>query len=83
MLAGADADEDEWICPECRTEQNQGPEHLNRNFFLERTLEKFMETRKNLCSAHESPKKLRKYKTSNFEIIRLREFQNTVNAYKL
>ena len=62
MLADADAGEDAWDCPECRTEQNQGPEHLARNFFLERTLEKFIETRKNLCAVHDSPKKLRKLK---------------------
>ena len=50
-----------WLCPECRTEQQQRPEHLARNFFLERTVENFIASRKNLCGAHNLPKKLRKY----------------------
>ena len=61
MLPAADDDEDEWNCPECRTEQNQGLEQLARNFFLERTVEKYIASRKNLCAAHESPQKFRKY----------------------
>ena len=36
-----------WICPECRTEQRKRPEQLPRNFFLERTVQKFVDARKN------------------------------------
>lgn len=36
-----------WICPECRTEQRKRPEQLPRNFFLERTVQKFEESRNN------------------------------------
>ena len=50
-----------WLCPECRTDQQQRPEQLARNFFLERTANKFIESRKNICETHGSPKKLRKY----------------------
>ena len=50
-----------WLCPECRTEQQQGPEQLNRNFFLERSLENFIESRKKICVVHDLPKKLREY----------------------
>ena len=64
------ADEGAWNCPECRTEQNQGLEQLARNFFLERTLE----SRKNLCTAHESPKKLRKYLEEIVFITKHKEF---------
>ena len=34
-----------WICPECRTEQQKRPERLPRNFFLERTVQNFIERR--------------------------------------
>ena len=54
------ADETTWQCPECRTEQNQAPEELARNFFLERTVENFLSARKTMCVAHASQKKLRK-----------------------
>ena len=50
-----------WLCPECRTEQQQRPEQLARNFFLERTAENFIASRKNICGAHNLLKKLRKY----------------------
>ena len=50
-----------WLCPECRTDQQQRPEQLARNFFLERTANKFIESRKNICSTHDLPKKFRKY----------------------
>ena len=50
-----------WLCPECRTEQQQRPEQLARNFFLERTVENFIASRKNICGAHNLLKKLRKY----------------------
>ena len=50
-----------WHCPECRTEQQQRPEELARNYFLERTVEKFIESTKNICDVHNLPKKLRKY----------------------
>ena len=30
-----------WPCPECKKVQNQKPEHLTRNFCLERVIEKF------------------------------------------
>ena len=50
-----------WLCPECRTEQQQRPEQLARNFFLERTVESYIASRKNICGAHNLLKKLRKY----------------------
>ena len=50
-----------WHCPECRTEQAERPEHLARNFFLERSLENFTESRRNICATHNLPKRLRKY----------------------
>ena len=50
-----------WNCPECRTEQSEKPERLARNFFLERTVERFKDEKKNQCATHKSPKKLRKY----------------------
>ena len=49
-----------WICPECRTEQQQRPEQLARNFFLERSVANFIESRKKICTAHGLLKKLRK-----------------------
>ena len=44
-----------WLCPECKTEQQQKPEQLARNFFLEKTVQKFVESRKNFetCTTHE------------------------------
>ena len=50
-----------WHCPECRMEQQERPEQLARNFFLERTVKHFVESRKNICGVHDLPKKLRKY----------------------
>ena len=61
MLTAPNDDEHAWNCPTCRTEQSQGLQQLARNFFLERMLEQFIESRKNLCVAHKSTKKLRKY----------------------
>ena len=50
-----------WLCPECRTEQHQRPEELTRNRFLERTLENFINSRRDICAVHDMPKRLRKY----------------------
>ena len=50
-----------WMCPECRTEQQQRPEQLARNFFLEKTVEKLLAKKQNICAAHDLLKKLRKY----------------------
>ena len=50
-----------WSCPECRAEQNQTPAELARNYFLERTIEKFKNSRKQICATHDLKKKLRKY----------------------
>ena len=50
---------DSWRCPECRTEQSQALEELARNFFLEKTVEKFLSARETMCAAHGSQKKLR------------------------
>ena len=50
-----------WLCPECRTEQQQRPDQLPRNFFLERTVQNYVESRRNICAIHELPKKLRKF----------------------
>ena len=49
-----------WLCPVCKTEQQQTSEQLARNSFLEKTVEKFIESRKNICGTHGLPKKLRK-----------------------
>ena len=49
-----------WPCPECRVEQNQAPEDLTRNYFLERTILKFMDSRDKICMTHGLKKKLRK-----------------------
>ena len=49
-----------WNCPECRNEIQQRPENLARNFVLERTVEKFIASRKNICTTHNLPKELRK-----------------------
>ena len=51
-----------WLCPECRTEQEQSPEQLIRNLFLERSVENFVESRKKICVVHDLPKKLCKYR---------------------
>ena len=48
-----------WLCPECRVEQNQAPAELARNYVLERTVEKFKESKKNICTTHDLKKKLR------------------------
>ena len=50
-----------WMCPECRKEQHQQPEQLARNFYLEKIVEKFIESRKNICRTHNLQKKLREY----------------------
>ena len=50
-----------WMCPVCQIPQQQSPEQLTRNFFLERTLENFLESRKNICVIHDLAKKLCKY----------------------
>ena len=52
-----------WLCPECRTEQQQIPEQLARNFFLERIVENFI-ARNNICGAHQLLKKFSKYSLS-------------------
>ena len=50
-----------WMCPECRTEQQQRPEQLARNYFLEKTVEKFIASRENICATHNLQKRLRKF----------------------
>ena len=50
-----------WMCPECRSEQHQEPEQLARNYFLEQSIQNFIETRTNICAVHNLQKKLRKY----------------------
>ena len=50
-----------WFCPECRKEQHQRPEQLARNFFLEKTVEKLIASKKSICAAHNLQKKLCKY----------------------
>ena len=50
-----------WRCPVDQIEQHQRLENLARNFFLERSLENFMESRRNICASHNLPKRLRKY----------------------
>ena len=50
-----------WRCPVDQTEQQQRPEHLTRNFFLERSLENFIESRQNICGTHNLQKRLCKY----------------------
>ena len=50
-----------WRCPVDQNEQKQSPDQLARNFFLERTLENFIKSRRNICGVHDMPKKLRKY----------------------
>ena len=67
------AGEATWPCPECRTEQNQAPEEQARNFFLEKTVEKFLSMRETMCAAHGSQKKLRKFFYSN-RFLRFHEF---------
>ena len=49
-----------WPCPECRAEQNQAPEDLTRNYFLEGLIEKFKDSRNKICMTHDLKKKLRK-----------------------
>ena len=60
-----------WLCPECRTEIHQRPEQLARNFFLERTVKNYVESRRNICGVHDLSKKLRKY-FKRFQIVRFR-----------
>ena len=50
-----------WLCTECSMEQQQRPEQLTRNFFLEKSVENFVESKKNICATHDLPKKLRKF----------------------
>ena len=57
----ADSDDESWSCPECRTTFDVQIEDLARNFFVERTLEKFQISRQNICGAHNLQKKLCKY----------------------
>ena len=52
-----------WECPVCRTEQQQRPQELARNFGLETAFDAFMTSRKNICETHDMPKKLRKQAT--------------------
>ena len=54
-----------WPCPVCRKEQHQSPDQLARNYFLEQTVQSFIETRKNICVVHDLKKKFRKF---NFDI---------------
>jgi len=42
---GRNRSDSSWICPECRTEQQKRPERLPRNFFLEKSVQNFIETR--------------------------------------
>ena len=78
-LPASDDNEAAWNCPECQIEHNQRLEQLSRNFFLERTVLKYIESQKNFCVTHESPKKLRKYKNiTNYYSLQLREFPKTV-----
>ena len=57
-----------WSCPECRTEQQQPPEQLAKNFRLERTVERFKLSRKTICATHSLKKKLRKFSLSRIFI---------------
>ena len=50
-----------WICPECRTEQQQRPEELTRNYFLEKTVGKYIASREDICDTHKLEKQFRKY----------------------
>ena len=58
-----------WPCMECRTDQNQRPIELTRNFGLERTVEKFKEGRKNMCTTHSLQKRLCEYYFGCFGLI--------------
>ena len=49
-----------WPCPVCRTEQQQRPEELARNYGLETAFDAFMTSQKNMCATHGLQKKLRK-----------------------
>ena len=55
-----------WLCPFCRKKQHQIPEQMPRNFFLEQSVQNFIETRKNICAVHDLKKKFRKF---NFDIL--------------
>ena len=41
-----------WMCPECKTEHHERPEQLSRNYFLEKTVKKFIASREKICAAH-------------------------------
>ena len=50
-------DGNEWLCPECRSEQSKKPDGLMRNRRVERAVESFLTTSnqrqaKSLCSHH-------------------------------
>ena len=47
-----EASETIWLCPECRTDQTQGPTELTRNFFLERILEIFLKKTQSVKRHH-------------------------------
>ena len=58
-----------WRCPVDQIEQHQRLENLARNFFLERSLENFMESRRNICATHNLPKRLRKYSHQSWGLV--------------
>ena len=73
-----------WNCPECRTPQGSMKQsQLARNFFLERSVEKFHEMSKidfSNCLLHNIPKKLRKFLTHQTETLNsLRMFDTRSN----
>ena len=72
-----------WLCPECGTEQQQKPDQLARNMFLEKTVQKFVESRKNfeICAIHDLPKKLRKFAISSRKLFSL--YINKHYAYNI
>ena len=53
--------EDTWPCPECRTEQNEVPAELTRNYALERSVVNYKNSTENICAAHDLKKKLCEY----------------------
>ena len=59
-MEAASSDTMLFLCPECRSEQEQMPAELTQNFFLERAVEKFRNSRKYICTAHDLKMKLRK-----------------------
>ena len=48
-------------CPECGQFENLTPENLSRNYALEKVVKTFKPLDKNICSIHNSQKKLREY----------------------